>query len=109
MSILNNPQTPEVSPAARAAQQLKQQARMTFQQMTQAFNLGAQTFWKNPRCTPQEIAAELGTDAKEVFELHGKLGSLLAGVNADAIKPGTDAVGQFTVNQDGTVTVPSAN
>jgi hypothetical protein len=104
MGVLDNPQIPEIPVADRVAQQLKQQTRMTFQQLVQAFNQGAQQFWKNPRAKPSEIAAALGTDAKEVFELHGKIGALLATVKAEAIAPGAAVVGEFSYNNDGTVT-----
>jgi hypothetical protein len=105
MGVLDNPQVPEVSVAERVAQQLKQQTRMTFQQLVQAFNQGAQQFWQNPRAKPSEIVAALGTDAKEVFELHGKIGALLGTVKPEAIAPGAAVVGEFSYNNDGTVTV----
>lgn len=105
MSILNQPSVPEVDPAVRAANMLKNQTRQTFQQMVMAFNQGANNFWKNPRATPAEIAAALGSDAKEVFELHAKLGALLASVKPEAIAEGSGVVGQFTINEDGTVTI----
>lgn len=105
MGVLDNPSTPEVPVADRVASQLKQQARMTFQQLVQVFNQGAQAFWKNPRVKPSEIAAALGTDAKEVFELHGKIGALLASVKPDAIAAGASVVGEFSYNANGTVTV----
>lgn len=105
MSILNQPSVPEVDPAVRAANMLKNQTRQTFQLMVMAFNQGSNNFWKNPRITPQQIAAALGTDAKEVFELHSKLGALLASVKPEAIAEGVGAVGQFTMNEDGTVTI----
>lgn len=111
MGILDNQNAPEVDPAVRVANQIKQQARMTFQQLVQAFNQGAQSFWNNPRVQPADIAAALGTDAKEVFELHGKIGALLATIKPEAIQPGLSVVGQFTYNQDGTVTItgPASN
>lgn len=105
MSILNQPSVPEVDPAVRAANMLKNQTRQTFQQMVMAFNQGSNNFWKNPRVTPQQIATALGTDAKEVFELHGKLGALLASVKPEAVADGASVVGQFTINEDGTVTI----
>ena len=104
MGVLDNPQVPEVSPAVRVANQLKQQTRMTYQQLVQVFNQGSQTFWKNPRVKPSEIAEALGADGKEVFELHGKIGALLATVNAEAIAPGASVVGEFTYSADGSVT-----
>lgn len=105
MSILNQPSVPEVDPAVRAANMLINQTRQTFQQMVNAFNQGANNFWENPRVTPQQIATALGTDAKEVFELHAKLGTLLASVKPEAIAGSVSAVGQFTMNEDGTVTI----
>ena len=105
MSILNQPSVPEVDPAVRAANMLKNQPRQTFQQMVMAFNQGSNNFWKNPRVTPQQIAAALGTDAKEVFEIHFKIRDLLASVKPEAIEQGDSVVGQFTLNEDGTVTI----
>lgn len=105
MGVLDDPLVPEVPVADRVAQQLKQQVRMTYQQLVQVFNQGAQSFWKNPRATPSEIAAALGTDAKEVFELHGKIGALLASLKPEAIAAGAAVVGEFSYNANGTVTV----
>lgn len=102
MSILDNNNVPQPVPLARmAANRLINQARNTYQQMVQAFNQGARIFWANP----VDIAAELGTDAREVFELHYKLGQLIASVKPEAIVEGTSLVGNFTMNEDGTVTI----
>jgi hypothetical protein len=62
-------------------------------------------FWQHPRATPAEISAALGTDAKEIFELHGKVGALLASVKPESIASGAAVVGEFSYNSDGTVTV----
>lgn len=105
MSVLNPPTQPAVPAGQVVAERLKQQTRQTFQQLVMAFNNGARSFWNNNDATPADIAAALGTDAKEVFELHGKIGALLASVNPAAIAPGVSAVGAFTYNADGTVTV----
>jgi hypothetical protein len=108
MSILdNNNNVPEpVPPAKIAADRLINQARTTYQQMVQAFNNGSRVFWANGMgASPEAIALELGTDAKEVFELHYKLGQLIASVKPEAISEGVSLVGQFTMNEDGTVTV----
>lgn len=108
MSILdsnNNPQI-EVSKAKLAANRLIQMTRQTYSQMTQAFNTGSRVFWQNPNgATPAEIAAELGTDAAEIFQLHYALGQLIGGVKPESIAEGVAMVGDFTTNQDGTVTV----
>lgn len=105
MSILDAPIVNEITPAQRQANQLKQQARTAYQSMVVAFNNGAKQFWRNPQASPSAIAAALGTDAVEVFQLHAKLGALLADVRPAAIQEGAAVVGQFTYNADGTVTV----
>lgn len=107
MSILNrNEQPAEVPPAVRTARQMVRQAKGTYDALVAAFNDGAKQFWSNPRATPQEIAAALGTDAKEVFELHAKVGAFVASINPEAIADGQAVVGQFSYNADGSVTVP---
>jgi len=108
MSILddNGPVVPQIPKAKMAAKRLVQMTKQTYQQMVQAFNEGARTFWANGmEVSPADIAAELGTDAKEVFELHSKLGQLLATVKPASIAEGTSLVGNFTMNEDGTVTI----
>jgi hypothetical protein len=80
--------------------------------MTNAFNMGSKNFWQNPRgLTPTQIAVALGTDAREVFELHYALGQLIDSIKSESIQEGWAAIGQFTMNQDGTVTIlpPSGN
>jgi hypothetical protein len=108
MSILdNNNNSASVVPSAQiAANRLKMLTRQTYQQMVQAFNQGAKIFWQNPNgIIPADIAAELGNDAKEVFELHYKLGQLISSVKPEAIADGASLVGNFTMNDDGTVTI----
>jgi len=108
VSILdkNNDETPD--PAKIAAADLIKITTQTYNQMVRAFNRGAEIFWANGMgATPENIAAELGTDAKEVFELHYKLGQLIATVKPEAIAQGSSLVGNFTMNEDGTVTVVS--
>lgn len=108
MSILDridNPQ-PEIPESKKAADRLKQLTRQTFQQMVMAFNQGSIIFWNNPNgVSPSEIASELGTHAKEIFELHAKLGALLSSVKPESIEPGLSVVGTFSTNDDGTITV----
>ena len=107
MSVLNkdlNELRPD--PAKRAARDLLRQTQHTFEMMSNAFNEGAMRFWQNnDSATPEQIALELGTDAVEVFQLHAKLGALLAEVNPESVQHGLEVVGNFTMNEDGTVTV----
>lgn len=113
MGVLDNNQpVPNPIPVSvRAANHLRQITRQTFQNMVDSFNNGATLFWNNPnQASAQDIANALGSDAKEIFELHGKLGSLLASVKPESIAEGLSVVGQFTINNDGTITVvPPSN
>jgi hypothetical protein len=108
MSILDNNRQNiiEVPKAKMAANRLIQMTKQTYNQMVQSFNQGSKVFWQNGMgVPPTEIAAELGMDAKEVFELHHKLGQLISTVNPEAIAEGVSMVGDFTMNDDGTVTI----
>lgn len=100
--LLTNNQVP---PAQHIARKLKDNARSLYTQMVRAFNEGAKDFWANSGATPAEIAAELGTDAVDVFSLHAKLGALIAQVDPAAIASGAALVGQFEYNADGSVTI----
>lgn len=108
MSILDRQQRPEVPSPVRVAKNLKNQAKSTYDNLVSMFNDGAIRFWANSNATPQEISDALGTDAREVFELHGKIGALLSTIDQQAILPGLEVVGQFSYNEDGTVTVVTA-
>lgn len=105
MSILNEPQTTPIDPALRAANMLRNITRQTYQNMIQSFNQGAKLFWDNQQATPEQISSVLGTDAKEIFELHYRLGQLIATVKPEDIVEGSNLVGNFTMNEDGTVTI----
>jgi len=104
LSIRQNPSTPE-----EIAATLKLQAKNIYNNMVSTFNRGSKMFWNNPNATPEQISAALGSDAKELFELHYKLGQLISSVDPIAITPGTTVIGQFTMNEDGTVTVLTNN
>lgn len=105
MGILDINTEPQLSNAEIIANTLKVATVQTFQMMVNSFNSGAKTFWDNPQASPSEIAQELGTDAKEVFQLHYMLGQLIGSVKPEAISEGWSLVGQFTMNDDGTVTI----
>lgn len=95
----------EVTPATRTAAQIKMNARATYQQLLQAYSNGINIFWRNTSATPSAISAALGTDAKEVFELHGMIGELIAKIRPQDIEQVNKMVGEFTYNADGTVTI----
>lgn len=107
MSILNNNNNIQQLPkAVMAANRLRMMTKQTYDAMVQAFNQGARVFWNNSNdVSPSEIAAELGTDAKEIFELHAKLGQLISSVRPEDVAESSGLVGNFTMNEDGTVTI----
>lgn len=107
MSILDrDPSNDQPPPASQAAERLIRMTKNTYDQMVMAFNHGSEVFWSNRMgATPEEVAAALGSDAKEVFYLHARLGELIGLVKPEAIAEGLSVVGEFTMNEDGTVTV----
>lgn len=105
MSILDN-NTNIVPLELIMANQLVHQTKSLFNDMVTSFNNGAKNFWQNSRgISPAQIAQALGTNAKEVFELHYALGQLINAIKPEAIAEGWSVIGQFTMNEDGTVTI----
>lgn len=106
MSVLNKQFDNRPPAVKRAARDIIGMSKQTYETMLSTFNRGAQTFWNNDEgVTPQEIANELGADAKEIFELHAKLGQLLVSISPDSITQTLSIVGEFTYNEDGTITI----
>jgi hypothetical protein len=105
MSILDNNPNPQLTPAQICARNIKGSTKQTFQMIVNSFNFGTKNFWNNPRSTPSEIAQELGTDAKEIFELHYALGQFINSIKPGIINDSLSLIGQFTMNEDGTVTI----
>lgn len=100
------PTTPE-----EIAESLKSQTKLVYSNMVNTFNRGSKMFWQNPKANPEQIALALGSDAKQLFELHYKLGQLINTINPSDIMIGMSIIGQFIMNEDGTVTIlpPSGN
>lgn len=105
MGVLDQPSPVQVTMAERAANQLKQNARQTFNGLVQTYNSGARLFWQNPDATAQDIAAALGTDGVELFQLHAKIGTLLAEIRPESVVDGLAIVGEFTYNEDGSLNI----
>lgn len=107
MSILDSNFEDRRPPAAqRTALELLRSTKQTFELMTMAFNRGSRQFWNNENgATPQEIADELGVSAREVFQLHAKLGQLIAEIKPESIQEGLSCIGNIVYNEDGTVQV----
>jgi hypothetical protein len=87
----------------------KNQAKNIYNNMVNVFNRGSKLFWNNPISTPQQISDALGTDAKELFELHYKLGQLISTINPADIMEGSSVVGNFVYEEDGRVTIVNNN
>lgn len=106
MSVLDRNIEFRRDPAVEAAQRLVRMTKNSFDQMVNTFNEGTRVFWQNPDgATPAEIAALLGEDAAEIFALHYKLSVLISEIKPQAIQESLGLIGNFTMNQDGTVTI----
>lgn len=104
MSILDN--IGENSASNQVASRIKNQTKQTFQNMVNAFNEGAKIFWQNPRgLTPTQIAEALGTDGKEIFQLHYKLGELIASIKPETINEGLSLIGSFSYSEDNRIII----
>ena len=111
MNIINNlqdelqPVQSSITIAKDKANSLRAMTIGVYSQMVQTFNEGSNMFWNSQDATPQEIADELGTNASGIFYLHARLGEVLALIDQTSIANGLSVVGQFTQNEDGSITV----
>lgn len=106
MSILNNFYNVEqYSNPDLEVLKLKADAKKSFEQLHFTIKRATERFWKNPNYTPQEMALAAGTDAKELFELHSMIVSVLENANPGSCNDIISMVGDYTVNPDGTVTI----
>ena len=102
-----------VAPDKQAAQQILRQARSLLQLILSHHKQGFRQVWDNPRATPEEVVAALGTDAAEVFALSGQLSTLLAAAVGNDMKKiielgipvGVPENYTYKVNEDGTLTL----
>lgn len=107
MGYLDLDYMPQVEEANQAAQNIISQLQGIFIRNKRAFEYTSETFWANPNVTPQQIADVLGENASGIFALHAKLGELLAMVDPTSVSHGLSFVGEFTTNEDGTITIAS--
>jgi hypothetical protein len=89
----------------KISNQLKTQAQNVYNTMVAVFIRSSKMFWENPNATPQQIAEALGTDAKQLFEVHYKLGQFISSINPSDIEEVSSIIGNFTMNEDGTITI----
>lgn len=102
MGILDNNNQDE---AKIVADSLVSEAVGLYNHMNEIYTNGTYRFWKHPSLTPQQIANGLGSKGKELFLLHYQLGQLLNSINPGSIDNINSIIGNFTMNEDGTVTV----
>ena len=105
MSVLDQESSFRDPQSKMVAKELIFTTKRTYDAMIQAFNGGSLSFWTQSPEDQQASLDVLGTNAREVFELHGKLGALLAEIDPEKIQEGLSVVGAFTYNEDGTVTL----
>jgi hypothetical protein len=105
MSILDQEMSFEDPQSERVAKELLFTTKRTYEGMVMSFNRGSQAFWTQTPEDQQAVLNILGTNAREVFELHGKLGAFLAEIDPEKIQEGLSVVGTFTYNEDGTITL----
>jgi hypothetical protein len=110
MSILVNNQTP----AQLAAAQLTNIIKQAFFMLGQSGNSGYNLIWKNPKATPQEVIAALGTNALLIFQLANlniqtvTQAATLAGTTPPVI-PSVPDGWTLTPNSDGSMTVTQSS
>lgn len=110
MSVLNNQQAPQLTPAERSAKQVKRATSQMAYQLTQSWNHGWDLIWASE--DPAAVLAALGTDAGEIFELNEDLiayfNTTLTGRKQDeldAIMAKVAAKPATTTAEDGSVTI----
>lgn len=104
MSILDKEIVQE-SNAIVVASDIIRVFKQLYNHMIEEYRHGTNLYWRNSKATPQEIADVFGTDAAEIFQNHYALGQLLASINPEEVAEINQAVGNFTINEDGTVTI----
>ena len=110
MSVLNEPQKLEPTEAVRNAEYVKRLANKGTDALLTSVTRSLKKIWASE--APQGIIDELGTDAKELFELNTNtvqfLFTELTGKRDAQLAEITEilaTVPPYTVNEDGTVTI----
>jgi len=104
MSILDE-QIEQTSPSQQIKRRIAMSTKTSYERMVRDFNQGVSMVWEHPSLTPQEVCDALSTNAAEVFQLHGALGTLIANFKPEAVSDSMAKIGEFTSNPDGTVTI----
>jgi hypothetical protein len=96
---------PPSDPAAAAAGQIIQSANFLWNLLTQRYVAAYNVLWNNPRATPQQVVAALGTQAVLIFTRSAELAAFLAGAGVTGIPLTVPAGWSYTANPDGSITL----
>ena len=110
MSILN----PSTDPGTVAANQVQAIIRQQFQQLKNSGLQGYNLIWNNPRATPYQVIAALGTNAAAVFQLANlNIETVTAAANLGGVTPPTlpEVPSQYvlTFNSDGSANLVASD
>jgi len=106
MTIFNPfPNTPQIAPETRAANQVIMSASQLAQMMVNSYTTAYNQVWKNPAATPDKIVAALGTNAVKLFTAADALATYLAAEGVTGLLVGIPAGWVYTPNTDGSAVV----
>jgi hypothetical protein len=92
-------------PLTQSVQQLFNTINVEFNRLTYLLSTGAQLIWANPQgFTPQQVVANMSTNAAAVFEMSALLCPVLGAIIGTTPNP-VPAGWSVTINGDGTVTL----
>lgn len=101
MSLIQTPTLEQVQLQLKA--ELSAKLQRNFRQLLNDAQAGFNAIWNNPSLTPQQALDAFGTDASVLFLVNQEIAEIL-----NAIVPGSwtlEIPYNYTINQDGTVTV----
>ena len=105
MSIFDGGITPTEPDVVQVASTFKRQVVRNYNRMIQMHENIHRSFWNNSKATPDEINAELGTRAADVFQFSIKIKQAILALNPSAILSTKPSEYSVTINGDGTVTL----
>jgi hypothetical protein len=89
----------------KIADSIKNHSDRTLRVLVDSFNHSVNLLWKNPAASADSIVVSLGTDAKNILEDQARLGQFLNTLVPDRVKNSLESIGQYTPNEDGSVTI----
>jgi len=99
------PPPPAPTPAYGAAQMIINMARNKFRADRDFVVDTARAVWQSSGATPADILAELGTNAKQLFQDHAAQVAIVAAIDPSVFAEIQAIIQPVTYHDDGTVTV----